>query len=76
MAGVVTHLFSVGQLLCRGEAQLLGIEPWDAMVIVELETSSIASKLKHFFLPVVNGNLQVVDRWLHRWTGGWWEIYC
>lgn len=59
-AAVVTYLFVVQQAVSGGEADRVCIELRRLVLVVELETTSFHGDLLHFFLPVVDGDLEVV----------------
>lgn len=56
----------VQQTVSGGEAEVTGVELRVLVVVVELETGSGHRGLKHFFFPVVDGDLQVIYTWLQR----------
>lgn len=56
----------VQQSLSRGEADVVSLELRGLVQIVELQAGSRHRGLEHFLLPVVDGDLQVVDGGMHR----------
>lgn len=50
----------VQQALGGGEAETMGMELWVLVVEVELESGRVQREFQHLFLPVVDGDLQIV----------------
>lgn len=60
------YLFVVQQTVGGGEADVMvGFELGGLVAVVELQTGSAHDGLQHFSFPVVDGDLQVIDTWLH-----------
>lgn len=55
---------------------MVGSELRGLVQVVELQAGSRHHGLEHFFLPVVDGDLQVVDTGLQRWSHDLRRVYC
>lgn len=66
----------VQQTVGGGEADVVGSELRGLVQVVELQAGSRHHGLEHLFLPVVDGDLQVVDTGLQRWSHDLRRVYC
>lgn len=55
---------------------VVGVEFGGLALVVELEAGRSHLGLQHLFLPVVDGDLQVVDLGLLRREDGLWGSHC
>lgn len=55
---------------------MMGSELRGLVLVVELKSGSCHNSLEHFLFPVVDGDLQVTDVWLHQLANDLWRVCC